>query len=116
MSDSNKAILQKANTAVSAGNNEEFLAFCADEIVWTTIGSGSLYGKDAVREWMAKEYVTPPQFTVHSLIADGDFVVAVGEIASFSEEGRQIQNAYCDVWRFEAGKMIELNAFVVQTP
>lgn len=116
MTDSNKVVLQKANAAVSAGDIEGFLAFCADDIEWTTVGVGSLHGKEAVRKWMAKEYMTPPRFTVQSLIGDGDFVVAVGEITSSGEGGRQIKNAYCDVWRFDGGKVVELNAYVVEIP
>ncbi|WP_229487321.1 nuclear transport factor 2 family protein [Pseudoduganella lutea] len=38
MSDANKRVLQQANAAVSAGDNEGFLSFCTDDIVWSTVG------------------------------------------------------------------------------
>jgi len=34
MSLSNKAILEKANAAVTTGDNEGFLFFCTDDTTW----------------------------------------------------------------------------------
>jgi uncharacterized protein (TIGR02246 family) len=115
MSELNKSILQKANAAVSAGDNEGFLALCADDIVWSTVGGETLHGKDAVRASMQKEYVNPPEFSVHSLIAEDDWVVALGDITSTGADGKPVANAYSDVWRFRDGKMVELRAFVIPT-
>ncbi|MES2625391.1 MAG: nuclear transport factor 2 family protein [Pseudomonadota bacterium] len=114
MSVNNKAILQKANAAISTGDTEGFLAFCADDIKWTTVGADTLHGKEAVRQWMATAYVEPPRFTVSNLIADGDFVTALGDITVEDDAGEYVLHAYCDVWRFHGGKMIELKAFVIE--
>ncbi|WP_229422692.1 nuclear transport factor 2 family protein [Telluria aromaticivorans] len=76
MSHPNKSILKKANAAVRAGDNEGFLAWCADDIVWSTVGGETLHGNQAVRDWMAREYTAPPAFTVEQLVAEGDTVVA----------------------------------------
>ena len=43
----NKAILEKANAAVSSGDNEGFLSFCADDTKWTFVGDQTLQGKQA---------------------------------------------------------------------
>lgn len=113
MSEQNKQILQQANAAVRAGDNEGFLAFCADDIVWSTVGGETLHGKQAVRDWMRREYLAPPEFTVERLVADGDFVVALGAITGKDEAGKPVPSAYSDVWRFSDGKMAELRAFVI---
>ena len=113
MLDSNKAVLEQANEAVRAGDNEGFLAFCTEDIVWSTVGGETLRGKEAVRAWMAEEYVQPPEFTVNALIAEGDTVAALGEITSYDEGGRPVPNAYCDVWRLREGKLAELSAYLV---
>lgn len=113
MSNQNKAVLEQANEAVRAGDNEGFLAFCTEDIVWSTVGGETLNGKEAVRAWMAEEYVQPPEFTVNTLIAEGDVVAAQGEIISYDDGGRPIRNAYCDVWRLREGKLAELKAYVV---
>jgi ketosteroid isomerase-like protein len=49
------------------------------------------------------------------MIAEGDFVTAVGEITSTDDAGKATRHAYCDVWRFRDGKMAELQAFVIET-
>jgi uncharacterized protein (TIGR02246 family) len=115
MSERNKAILTEANAAITAGNYEGFLAFCTDDTQWTFVGEQVLEGKQAVRQWMAATYDEPPKFAVAQLIADGDFLVALGDITTKDEHGKPARSSYCDVWRFRDGKLAELKAFVVQT-
>ena len=110
----NKAILELANAAVTAGDNEGFLSFCTDDTEWTFVGDQILRGKEAVRQYMAKAYVEPPKFMVENLIAEGEFVTALGKINLKDKNGKTIEYAYCDVWRFRDGKMIELKAFVIE--
>lgn len=115
MSERNKTILREANAAVTRGDNEGFLSFCADDIEWTTIGEQTLKGKDAVRQWMTTTYVEPPKFTVTNLISEGDFLTALGEITVKDKDGKATHYTYCDVWRFRGDKMAELKAFVIET-
>ena len=113
MNSDNKIILEKANAAVADGDNEGFLSYCTEDTVWTFIGDNTLQGKEAVRRYMAMAYRKPPKFLVENLIAEGDFVTAIGKISMENEEGITIDYAYCDVWRFRDGKMAELKAFVI---
>lgn len=113
MSELNKTILEQANAAVRAGDNEGFLSFCTEDIVWSTVGGETLHGKDAVRAMMAKDYRQPPSFTVHTLIAEADYVVALGDISLPDAQGKPVPNAYSDVWRFRDGRLAELRAFVL---
>jgi uncharacterized protein (TIGR02246 family) len=114
MSDEHKAILEKANAAITQGDYEGFLSFCTDDTTWTFVGEQTLRGKQAVREWMATAYKEPPRFEVHRLIGEGDFLSAIGEITLKDEAGKATRSAYCDVWRFRDGKLAELQAFVVE--
>lgn len=111
----NKQILEKANAAIAKGDNEGFLSFCTDNTEWTFVGDKTLHGKEAVREWMATTYVEPPKFMVENLIAEGNFVTAIGKIGMKDEDGKMANYAYCDVWRFQDGKMVELKAFVIKS-
>ena len=113
MSETNKAVLQRANAAVLAGDHEGFLSHCTDDVQWTFVGERTLNGKEAVRRYMNATYLEPPRFTVAQLIAEGDFVTAIGEIALVDATGRVARSAYCDVWRLREGKLAELRAFVV---
>jgi uncharacterized protein len=115
MSEENKAILLKGNAAIAEGNNEGFLVFCADDTEWTFVGDKTLKGKEAVRQWMATAYIETPEFTVAHLIAEGDFLTAVGDITTKDGNGQSANYSYCDVWRFRDGKIVELKAFVIKT-
>ena len=114
MPENNKAILEKANAAITQGDYEGFLSFCTDDTEWTFVGDKTLRGKEAVRQWMATAYTEPPKFMVANLIAEGDFVTALGNITMKDEDGKEIPYSYCDVWRFRNGKMVELMAFVIK--
>ena len=109
----NKAILEKANAAVTKGDNEGFLAFCTEDTEWTFVGDRILKGKEAVRQYMATAYLEPPKFVVENLLAEGDFVTAIGKISMKNEDGKLLDYSYCDIWRFRDGKMAELKAFVI---
>lgn len=110
----NKEILEKANAAVTTGDNEGFLSFCTDDTQWTFVGEQTLKGKEAVRQYMTKAYMEPPKFMVENLIAEGEFVTALGKISMKDEGGKVTTYAYCDVWRFLNGQMAELKAFVIK--
>lgn len=114
MSEGNKAVLREANAAIDRGDTEAFLSHCTDDLQWTAVGDMTLSGKEAVRRWMATHYATPPTFTVDELVAEGDSLVAVGEIMAKDEEGRTVPHWYCDVWRLRSGKLAELRAFVIK--
>lgn len=110
----NKAILEKANAAIAKGDNEGFLSFCTDDTEWIFVGDKTLRGKEAVRQYMATAYVEPPKFMVENLIAEGEFVTALGKISMKEEDGKTVNYSYCDVWRFRDGKMAGLKAFVIK--
>jgi ketosteroid isomerase-like protein len=113
MSENNKAILEAANAAIAEGNYEGFLSFCTDDTQWTFVGDKTLNGKEAVRQWMVTEYVEPPLNIVANLIAEGDFVTAVGDLTIKDEDGKAAHYSYCDVWRFRGGKMVELRGLQI---
>ena len=114
MSKTNKEILEQANAAIAKGDFEGFLTLCTEDTVWTFEGDRTLKGKAAVREWMRTTYKEPPKFRVHRMIAEDDFVAALGDITLKDKKGKPVQHAYCDVWRFRDGKMAELQAFVIE--
>jgi ketosteroid isomerase-like protein len=115
MVENNKAILEKANAAIIKGDNEGFLVHCTEDTEWVFVGERTLQGKEAVRQWMATAYAEPPKFIVENLIAEGDYVTAIGKISLKDENGESASYLYCDVWRFRNGKMAGLKAFVIKT-
>ncbi len=110
----NKTVLETANAAVSEGDHETFLSYCTDDTKWVFVGDRTLSGKQEIRRYMAEAYKKPPQFDVESMIAEGDYVMAAGSISMVSDDDQWKVYDYCDVWRFENGKMAELKAFVIE--
>lgn len=64
---------------------------------------------------METTYTEPPIVTVANLIAEGDFLTALGEVTMKDEEGKTALYSYCDVWRFHGDQIVELRAFVIKT-
>ena len=113
MTQNNKTILIKANEAVSKGDYEGFLEYCTEDTKWIFVGDQVLEGKKEVRKWMLTEYIEPPKFDVKNLIAENDYVTALGQITLIDNKGAGVMYWYCDVWKFRDGKMAELTAFVI---
>lgn len=80
MSVVNKQIFAKANAAILKRDLEGFLLWCTEDTTWAFEGDRTIEGKEAVLEWMRATYVEPPDFNVHSMIADDEYVVALGDI------------------------------------
>jgi ketosteroid isomerase-like protein len=115
MSTNYKTIVEHANDAMRRGDTEAFLALCADDFVWTMVGEAPIEGKEAVRQFLAQGPSEPPEFSVDTLVGDGDVVVAKGEMTMQNEAGVDVDYAYCDVWRVRGGQLASLNAFVIKT-
>ena len=119
MSERNKEIVGKVNAAFLEGNFEGFLEFCTDDVEWTIVGDRSVKGKEAIRQWMksmAAEHPESPKFTVvNPVIAEGDFVVARGDMTMKDKDGKTVPYAYCDIYRFRGDKIVELRSFVIKT-
>lgn len=110
----NTAILHTANEFVSNGNYESFLAYCTTDTKWVFVGERILHGKEEVRAYMKEFYIEPPVFDVELAIEEGDFVTVTGNIRLKNKNGKYEHFNYCDIWRFENGKIAELKAFVIE--
>ena len=116
MSEKNKEIIEKVNSAFAQNNTDGFLSFCAEDVEWTMVGDKTVKGKDAIRKWMASMNLTePPKFTVDNVLAEGDFVTTLGNMIMKDKDGKTVPYAYCDVYRFRGDKIAELRAFVIKT-
>jgi predicted SnoaL-like aldol condensation-catalyzing enzyme len=111
-----KGVIQRINEAFGENNLEKVLAFCTEDFTWTMVGDTTVRGKDPIRRWMASMNPQPPQFTIHSTVAEGDFVITRGDMTmQENEDGPKIPYTFCDIYRFEGDKVAELTAFVIRT-
>ena len=115
MSSRNKEVVEKVNASFAANNLEGFLAQCAEDVEWTMVGEKTCKGKQAIREWIKSMPAEPPVFTVATLIAEGDLVMAQGDMTMNETEQKAVPYSYCDIYRFRGDKISELKSFVIKT-
>ena len=116
MAANRKEIVQRINEGFAENNLEKVLSFCTDDLTWTMVGDTTVRGKDAIRKWMASMDPQPPQFTIKQTIAEGDAVIARGDmLMQEKKDGPSIPYAFCDVYRFAGDQVVELTAFVIRT-
>lgn len=112
----NKQLVEKIEATFTESDTEAFLALCTDKIKWTMVGEKSVEGKQAIREWMAPMAgMDPPKFTTTRLVAEGDEVAAFGHMTMKDKDGKEGSYQYCDLYRFESGKVAELTSFMIST-
>lgn len=111
---SNANTLHEANEWVKKGNYENFLTYCTEDTEWVFVGEQTLQGKEEVRKYMKDLYREPPFFNVETTLEDGNFVTVTGEIRLKTKDGIYTHYDYCDIWRFENGKIAALKAFVIE--
>lgn len=118
MSETNKEIVEKANALLAESKTEDFLLLCTEDVEWTLLAESpsTMKGREAIRKFMASSQGSePPDFTVDKVIAEGEFVVANGEMTMKSKEGETVPYAFCDMYTFSEGKIAELLTFIHKT-
>src|SRR5688572_24896044 len=116
MAANRKEIVQRINQSFAENNFEKVLSFCTDDITWTMVGDTTKKGKDVIRQWMASMDAQPPRLTVRQTIAEGDSVVARGDMTMQERKnGPSIPYSFCDIYRFAGDKVAELTAFMIRT-
>lgn len=120
MSEKNKETVERANVFVAAGKSEEFSMLFREDAVWTLLADApsQIKGREAIRAHMTSasgEASPPPTFTVDNVIAEGDLVVSSGEMTMRGTDGETTGYAFCDIYRFQDGKIAELRTFINKT-
>lgn len=110
----NTSILVNANEYVKKGEYEAYLSYLTEDTKWVFVGERTLLGKEAVRQYIKEFYLAPPVFDMEKAIEEGDFVTATGNISLKNVNGEYDHYIYCDIWRFNNGKIAELKAFVIE--
>jgi uncharacterized protein len=116
MATDNKAIVEKVNSAFAKNNYEGFLAECKNDVVWKMAGEETRKGVDTIRTFLkSMEGMEAPKFSVDNLIGDGELVACNGSMTMKNPEGKEESYDFCDIYRFEGGKIAELTSYVVKT-
>lgn len=116
MSNSHKESVKNLNLAIQGNDLEAFLPFFTDDVQWTKVGDKAATGKEALGSLIRSLGDAPPpsSITIKAMIAEGDYVMAYGELVVADETGTPSSQAFCDVYRFRGDKIAELTAFVMK--
>lgn len=102
------------NQLVREGKYEEYLSYLTENSKWVFVGERTLLGKEAVRQYIKEFYLAPPIFDMERSIEEGNFVTATGNISLKNIDGSYSHYSYCDIWRFDNGKLAEVKAYVIE--
>ncbi len=115
MSEKIKAMIKQVDDAFATGSIEDFYSLCSDDVVWEMAGEKTAKGLSAIREWMGSMGDMPfPKLFDTVVIAEGDRASAFGQMTMQNEEGGEDSYDYCDIYRFQNDKIVELRSFVVK--
>lgn len=116
MSENYKEIVKKVDASFAENRMEDFLSLCSEDIKWKMVGDTTKKGKDSILEWMSSmgEGMEPPKVSAKNIIAEGETVAAYGDMTMKNEKGEEVDYEYCDIYRFENGKINELTSFVMK--
>lgn len=116
MANMNKQIVEKVNASFAEGETEVFLEHCKPDVVWKMVGEETRTGVDTIRKFMASMGdMEPPKFSAINVIGEGDYVAANGDMTMKNKEGKTESYSFCDIYRFDVGKIAELTSYVVST-
>lgn len=110
----NKEIVEKSNAAFAEGKPEDFLALCAEDMIWNIRGEKNIAGKRAIRDFMNTMQGELPEFTVDGMIEENDSVVCFGDMTMKQEDGETSTYSYCDVYQLIESEIVRLHSFVVK--
>lgn len=114
MSAKHKEIIEKSNAGFEKNDAEVFLSFCSDNVEWTMAGDEPKHGKDSIREWIkSMADVGPPKINTTAIISEGNNAAAYGDMTML-EKGETTFYTFCDIYRFDGDKIVELRSFAVK--
>jgi ketosteroid isomerase-like protein len=120
----NRRIVKDAFARWSAGGSGFFDEVLADDVVWTIEGSSPSAVEYKGRQALIEHAVRPLAMRLRSPVrpkivriwADGDHVIANWKGQGVAQDGQRYQNSYAWIFRMQAGKAVEVTAFLDLAP
>src|SRR5882724_7159610 len=116
----NKKHIETMFAELSKGNGEGYLAGLADDIEFkiegTTKFSGTFRGKQDVIDRLLSPLMAQLEgglaITVDRLVAEDDVVVVQAHGKSVTQQGKDYNNRYCQVFRIEGAKVKSITEYL----
>lgn len=110
----NKQTVEQYMEAFAGGDVAQVVACLAPEVEWEVPGTFRLKGSDAFATEMANPAFTGvPRITTTRLLAEGDVVVAEGQVETTTAKGEPLTLRFCDVFELSDGKIRKLTSYLM---
>ena len=107
--------IKKISAEFSKGNFPATYNHFADDIQWKFVGDKTLSGKDSVIAFCEKMMIemASSKLNITNLVEENCCVAVEGNCHFTNEEGKAAAVEYCDVYRFEEGKIKTITSYLV---
>lgn len=111
------AEIKKISEEFSKGNFPATYNHFADDIEWKFIGEKTITGKENVIAFCTNMITEMNSSTLNNtnVIAENNYVAIEGNCNFTNEEGKAAAVEYCDVFRFEEGKIKTITSYLVSS-
>ena len=109
MASANADVVRNAILAQNAGEDERMLEAMHPEVVWVSDTSGTLRGRDALRDLLAdaRRQVGDVRITLHELQESADAVLVVGTVSAAN--GLNMPRAW--IWQLAGGVAVRVDSY-----
>jgi uncharacterized protein len=109
----NGELLKRISEEFAKGNLGFSEAFLADDIKWNILGDDTIVGKEQVLEVSKMgQLQSYPVITIKNIIQEGHWVVIESTGEAKTKNGKQYNQAYCEVFRFDNEKLQEITTYL----
>ena len=109
----NGELFKRISEEFAKGNLGFSEAFMADDIKWNILGSDTIVGKEQVLEVSKMAQLQSyPVITIKNIVQEGDWVVIESTGEAKTKNGKQYNQSYCEVYRFNNEKLQEITTYL----
>jgi len=109
----NGELFKRISEEFAKGNLGFCEAFMADDIKWNILGSDTIVGKEQVLEVSKMAQLQSyPLITIKNIFQEGDCVVIESTGEAKTKNGKQYNQSYCEVSRFNNEKLQEITTYL----
>ena len=120
MPNANTTLIRRAFEEFSAGNPQLFFDTMSDDVTYTVIGTTRFSGTKRGRGDILQNLVLPLtdalegpiKIIPENVFGDGDFVAMQARGEARAKSGRDYNNTYCIVFRFQDGKIAAITEYL----
>jgi uncharacterized protein len=114
MSEANKQVVRKLNTAFEADDVETILSCLADDISWNVPGHFTCRGKQEFQSQIHNDaFEGAPIITIKNEIAEGDHLAVEGSVTSKLKTGVAFNAVFHNTYLLKDGKVKAMTSYVV---